>query len=557
MADNYKQNYRYEEDETDEGDSPIYDESENFFNNVTPVRVTMDGQDIGTGGSKLREVDIFGPMFILNDFSQLDLVAITPNGDQFGLQTTKEVVPLFKNTFVINSIYKPELAELPDSQYLEKIFQLKLPNVRQLIKNIFSMGYEKPTSVQTYCMVPIIQGRDAIIQSPAGTGKTGTMIIGSLFNFDVEDPALQLIVLTSTHELAYQIYEKTVKPLVPVGTKIALCVGKGGQNSQTNITSDPRLEKQEASQAQIIVCTLGKLYGYMCESKTPSGVVRKPCIHAENLKTFCMDEFDTILCPKEKNSATSMNSKVQIESVMKKLPEKAQRIFFSATTDRNEEAVTKASFYFRRYDTQRGEHFAMLQLKNNITIPTIKQYYVPIPKSDNFRGSKIDLDVKFEVLVDLITHLRIAQCIIFVNSKEMGQCLHSALQTHFQSNSIKITPVLVHGSLHADERDRIFRELHSGSIRYLISTDLNARGIDVHGVNLVINYDMPQLSQDGAGVATYIHRIGRSGRYGKVGTAISFIYQGDVEIYKREIAKNSAHNKLDNLPSDKLGELLG
>src|SRR5579872_7461767 len=243
---NYNQNYRYDEDEITEDNSPVYDESENFFNNVTPVRVTMDGQDIGTGGSKLREVEIFGPMFIINDFSQLDLVQMTPTGDQFGIQTTKEIVPLSKNTFVINSIFKPELTELPDNKYLEKIYQLKLPNVRQLIKNIFSLGYEKPTSVQTYCLIPIIQGRDAIIQSPAGTGKTGTMIIGSLFNFDVEDPTLQLIVLTKTHELAYQICEKTVKPLIPPGARVALCVGKGGQNTQTNITSDPVLEKQEA-----------------------------------------------------------------------------------------------------------------------------------------------------------------------------------------------------------------------------------------------------------------------------------------------------------------------
>ena len=536
--------------------SPVFDESENFFNNVKPKRITMEGSDISTS-NKVREVDVYGPIHLINSFSELTLQLLSDSDFEFGIQTENETVPLYHNTAVINSVYRKGMDELSDQEYLQKIYQLKTPVVNDMITRIYKIGYQRPTSVQTHCIIPVIQGRDAIIQSPAGTGKTATMIIGSLYNFDVEDPSLQLIVLTSTHEIALQIYEKAVKLLAPEKAKIALCIGRGGggQNTQTNISTDPRTERKEAENAQILVCTLGKLYGYMCETQIAGGQTRKPCLKLKNLKTFCMDEFDTILCPKEKNSSTAMNSKLHVEQVLMNLPPRAQRIFFSATTDRNEEAVRKASNFFRPYDPQRGEHFAMLQLKDNVTIPSIKQYYVAITRNMNNPVSKIDLDVKLDVLVDLISTLRIAQCIIFVNSIEMGKHLYQALQYTLQKSNIKITPVFVHGSLHAEEREHIFRDFQSGSIRYLISTDLNARGIDVHAVNLVVNYDMPQLIPDG--VSTYIHRIGRAGRVGKVGTAISFIYQGDVNTYINEISKSSAQNRLEPLPSNGLADLLG
>ena len=295
-----------------------YDDSENFFNNVQPARVPMDGSDIGTIGTRQREVDVFGQMHNVKSFSQLVLQTLTTDEDQFGIQTDNEFVPLHKNTFVINSIYRPGMEKLSDQDYLRKIYQIKKTIVEQLIKKIFEIGFETPKTVQTFCLIPLIQGRDAIIQSPSGTGKTGTMIIGSLYNFDVEDPTLQLIVLTSTRELAQQIHDKTVKPLVSPDAKVVICVGKGTQNTQTNVSTDPRLERQEAAGAQIIICTLGKLYGYMCESKTPSGGIRKACLNIENLKTFCVDEFDTILCPREKNNSTTMNSKAQIDEILRK-----------------------------------------------------------------------------------------------------------------------------------------------------------------------------------------------------------------------------------------------
>merc|ERR1712048_1171155 len=239
----------------------------------------------------------------------------------------------------------------------------------------------------------------------------------------------------------------------------------------------------------------------------------KRCLEVECLRSFVLDEADEML---------SVGFKDQIYDIFKMLPPDVQVCLFSATMPPGILEVTQR---FMR------DPVRILVKKDELTLEGIKQFYIAVDKEE----------WKLETLCDLYETLTITQAIIYCNARRKVDWLQEQMQNR------DFTVSCMHGDMDQRERDIIMREFRSGSSRVLITTDLLARGIDVQQVSLVINFDIPTNREN------YIHRIGRSGRFGRKGVAINFVTQGDLRSL-REI-EQFYQTEVEELADD-LGELL-
>lgn len=417
---------------------------------------------------------------------------------------------------------------------------------KYIIKQTFVMGYEYPSPIQSLAVLEMIQGRDVLIQSKSGTGKTHAFLFGCLWHFDPMDTALQHIFVTSSHEVAIQTFQKA-RILLPETTKIALCIGQKkdtaststggfktpiGTSSLTVKQKTLKEEREEVSSSQVIVCTMGKFYDFLCNKKY---------ISLKYLKSICIDEFDNIVSSRSKSrSTTIMNTEDQMVAIMNeitnnakrnKYPDAVQRIFCSATVSK--ESLEIACNYFRPYNKDVGEPFIVLLDIEDYTLEGIRQYYVICEKYDQ----------KKEILLDLIKQCRIAQAIIFTNRIETA----NDIKLYLDEQEIPFSSAVFHGGLPSVVRSNIHKDFIDNKIRLLISTDVTARGLDIHSINLVILFDMPEHLE------TYIHRIGRSGRFGRKGVAISFILVSSKMDERKKldsINECSKNSKIEELPKD-------
>lgn len=375
-----------------------------------------------------------------------------------------------------------------------------------------------------------------MIQFKAGTGKTWAFLFGLLWGFDPIDLALQYIFITSSHEVAVQIYDQTIS-ILPENTKIVLCIGQkkdtgatggfktpiGTSNLNKNIKT-LKQEKDEVGTAQIIVCTIGKFYDFLCNRKWVSST--------KYLKAICVDEFDNIVASKSRSRSSSiMNTDEQMAAIIREIPITAQRTFFSATV--SPQALEIAYSYFRPYSLLIGDPFIVLLDYEDYTLDGIRQYYVPCTSHQE----------KKDTLLDLVKQCRISQGIIFTNRIETANDIKKMMD----DQSVSISSAVFHGNLSASVRTEIHKNFVENKIRLLISTDLTARGLDVHGINVVVNFDMPDSLE------TYIHRIGRSGRFGRKGVAISLILVNSTKDEMRKVEginECSKNNKMEHLVED-------
>jgi translation initiation factor 4A len=307
----------------------------------------------------------------------------------------------------------------------------------------------------------------------AGTGKTATFAIGILQRLDQSLCECQALVLAPTRELAQQI----VKVIASLGDfmnlKIHACVGG------TAVRDDIRTLQEGV---HIVVGTPGRVYD----------MINRRALSLASVKLFVLDEADEML---------SRGFKEQIYDVFKFLPEHVQVTIFSATMPLDVLDVTQK---FMR------DPIRILVKKDELTLEGIKQFYIAIDREE----------WKLDTLCDLYSTLTITQAIIYCNTRRRVDWLTEQMQKK------DFTVSSMHGDLDQRERDIIMREFRSGSSRVLITTDLLARGIDVQQVSLVINYDLPTNREN------YIHRIGRSGRFGRKGVSINFIVKNDVRYMK-------------------------
>jgi translation initiation factor 4A len=347
----------------------------------------------------------------------------------------------------------------------------------ELLRGIYAYGFERPSAIQQRGILPMVSGKDTIGQAQSGTGKTATFAISVLQRLDLKMKECQGLILAPTRELAQQI-EKVVRCLGDfMGVTSHACVG--GTSVRTDMQT---LTKG----VQVVVGTPGRVYD----------MINRRILSLKKVKMFVLDEADEML---------SRGFRDQIYDVFQALPSDVQVCLFSATMPPD---VLEVSNRFMRDPIQ------ILVKTEEVTLEGIKQFYIAVEKED----------WKLDTLIDLYETLTITQSIIYVNTRRKVEWLTDKMAAK------DFTVSAIHGEMTAQDRELVMKEFRSGSSRVLISTDLLARGIDVQQVSLVINYDLPALREN------YIHRIGRSGRFGRKGVAINFVTTEDVR-QMRDIEK--------------------
>jgi len=363
-----------------------------------------------------------------------------------------------------------------------------------LLRGIYGYGFEKPSMIQNKAIPVLISGKDVIAQAQSGTGKTGAFSIGSLSRIDTSVKQTQLIVLSPTRELAEQIFN-VMKELSSY-TDISFCKVVGGTRVSdciTDLKSDP----------QVIVGTPGRIID----------MISKRHIFTDKLKMVVIDEADEML---------SQGFLELIYSIFQSIPRETQVGLFSATFPDELLEIT---------DKFMNNPEKILVKKEQLTLDGIQQFYINV-KHNNW---------KYEVLTDIYNTINIAQCIIYINSKnKLNQIYQSLINDNF--------PVgMIHGNLLTNERTDIMNKFRQGEIRILLSTDLLSRGIDIQQLSLVINFDLPIQKE------TYIHRIGRSGRYGRKGVAINFVTDRDIQ--DLEDLKSFYNTNIEEMPQN-IGDII-
>jgi translation initiation factor 4A len=358
-----------------------------------------------------------------------------------------------------------------------------------LLRGIYSYGFEKPSAIQQRGIQPILEGRDTIGQAQSGTGKTATFVIGALSRIDYGNHQCQALMLAPTRELAQQIQKVVLALGDYMKIRCHACIGG------TSVRDD--IDRLRDGQ-QCVVGTPGRVLD----------MIGKRHFRVDQLMTFVLDEADEML---------SRGFKDQIYDIFKTLPPNVQVCLFSATMA--PEILDLTTKFMR-------DAVRILVKKDELTLEGIRQFYVAIEKEE----------WKLDTLCDLYETLTITQAIIYCNTRRKVDFLADQMAKR------DFTISTMHAELDQKERDLIMREFRSGSSRVLISTDLLARGIDVQQVSLVINFDLPQNMEN------YLHRIGRSGRFGRKGVAISFVTNNDVRSMKD--IERYYHTQIEEMPMD-------
>ncbi len=338
-----------------------------------------------------------------------------------------------------------------------------------LLRGIYSYGFEHPSKIQNKAIPILVSGKDIIAQAQSGTGKTGAFLIGALQKLDVTKKETQMLVLAPTHELVHQIYE--VAKELSKFLDISIMEVVGG----TNVSE---CQKELDKIPQIIIGTPGRVLD----------MIQKKYLFTNNINTLIFDEADETL---------SYGFKFTIYNIVKTIPQTAQICLFSATIP--PEIIELSDSFMTNPES-------ILVKKEALTLEGITQFYINI---------KIN-DWKYDVLKDLYDTINISQCIIYINSKSKLMSIYDNL---IEDN---FPVAYIHGELTSQDRKKVMEDFRSGHSRILLSTDLLSRGIDVQQLSLVINFDLPKSKE------TYIHRIGRSGRYGRKGVAINLVTDRDI-----------------------------
>lgn len=347
-------------------------------------------------------------------------------------------------------------------------------NVKKALKEI---RYNKMTDIQKQAIPCILEGRDVIGQSQTGTGKTASFSIPMIEKIDKTSKKTQAIVLCPTRELAIQVTH-AVRRYLKYEDNIKCIAIYGGESIDRQILG---LKKG----VQIIIGTPGRIMDHM----------RRRTIKLNNVKMVVLDEADEML---------NMGFEEDIETILKDVPEDRQTVLFSATMNKRILGISKK--YLNKPKNIKIE-------AEELTVEKIKQEAI-----------EVKVKMKDETVCRILDVIQPKKAIIFCNTKKKVDNLIDVLK----SKGYKAE--CLHGDIKQTQRDRIMKKLKSGDVKILVATDVAARGIDVKGLELVINYDIPQEME------YYVHRIGRTGRNGNEGIAYTF-YTGKEKSKIKEIEK--------------------
>jgi translation initiation factor 4A len=362
---------------------------------------------------------------------------------------------------------------------------------KNILRGIFAYGFEKPSPIQRKAIQPIIDGKDIIAQAQSGTGKTATFTIGLLQKINLQEYDTQILVLSPTRELTAQI-ANVIKEIGAFMSNLKIQTLYGG----TSMEDSKHFSNK--SVPHIICGCPGRVYD----------MIRRGRIHTNTIKLLILDEADEML---------STGFKEQVYNIFQHLDSNVQVGLFSATLPEGISHIT---------DKIMRDPVRINVKREQLTLEGISQYFIALD----------DDKQKYSTLKDLFSHISLSNTIIYCNSVKRVQDLYEAMcEDGF--------PVChIHSNMDKTERDKSFYSFKTGSSRVLISSNVTARGIDIQQVSVVINFDLPKC------VHTYLHRIGRSGRWGRKGVGINFITRRDVQLIKK--IEQHYSTQIDEMPAD-------
>ena len=343
----------------------------------------------------------------------------------------------------------------------------KLPLTQAMLANLDALGYTKMTPIQNEALPAILEGRDVMAEAKTGSGKTAAFGIGVLHTLDVKKFRVQSLVLCPTRELADQV-AKELRRLARFQHNIKILMLTGGESFGKQLGS-------LSHQAHIIVGTPGRVLKHL----------NKESLDLSNLNTFVLDEADRML---------DMGFIKEIESVLAFVPKERQTLLFSAT-----------------YDTEVKE-VAHKLLREPIVVKTTTD-----EKPNEIEELFYACENKTDALVKIVAHKEPKNVIVFTNTKLEAKELAQRLIAR------KIDALAIHGDLEQYERNDVLVQFANGSTPILVATDVAARGLDIKELSMVINYDLPHTEE------TYTHRIGRTGRAGAKGVAVTLYEAYELE----------------------------
>ncbi|PSL06264.1 DEAD/DEAH box helicase [Cecembia rubra] len=342
----------------------------------------------------------------------------------------------------------------------------------EILKAVEDMGYTHPSPIQAQSIPLLLQGRDVIGQAQTGTGKTASFAIPIIDQVDVEFHKPQALILCPTRELAVQVEGEIVKLSKYKRGLSSTCI-YGGESIDRQIKS---LKKG----VQIVVGTPGRIMDHM----------DRGTLKLDHVGIIVLDEADEML---------DMGFREDIENILSECPEQRQTVFFSATMAKPILDLTKKF--------QDNPEIVKV-LRKELTVENISQVYYEVKPS-----------LKLELMSRLINLNQFALSVVFCNTKKTTDEVTEELMAR------GIQAEALHGDLSQAQRTKVMGKFRKGHVSVLVATDVAARGIDVDNVEAVFNFDLPLDEEN------YVHRIGRTGRAGKSGTAISFV-TGRKDMYK-------------------------
>ncbi|PVD26136.1 hypothetical protein C0Q70_13804 [Pomacea canaliculata] len=333
---------------------------------------------------------------------------------------------------------------------------------RDLLMGVFEKGWEKPSPIQEASIPIALTGRDILARAKNGTGKTGAYAIPILERADPSMDKLQALIIVPTRELALQTSQICIELSRHLGLKCM--VTTGGTNLKDDIM---RLYEP----VHVIIATPGRILDLM----------NKNLVKTDHCAILVLDEADKLL---------SQDFKGMLDSIISHLPSERQIMLYSATFPLSVEQ------FMRKHLNNPYE----INLMEELTLKGVTQYYAFVQEKQ-----------KVHCLNTLFSKLQINQSIIFCNSTQRVELLAKKI------TELGYSCYYIHAKMNQQHRNRVFHDFRQGLCRNLVCSDLFTRGIDIQAVNVVINFDFPRHAE------TYLHRIGRSGRYGHLGVAINLI----------------------------------
>ncbi|SDM23522.1 ATP-dependent RNA helicase DeaD [Catalinimonas alkaloidigena] len=372
----------------------------------------------------------------------------------------------------------------------ETLLFSELPLSPEVLQAVTDMGFEQPTPIQAQSIPVLLEGRDFTGQAQTGTGKTASFGIPAIERVDTNDRSVQVIILCPTRELAQQVTEEMRK----------LSKHKAGLNLTTlygGASYDPQIRDLKRG-VQIVVGTPGRVIDHL----------NRGTLKLDNVRYLVLDEADEML---------NMGFRDDMEEIIQHTSEARQTVFFSATMPPEILDLT------RRYQ---HDPVMVRITRKELTTDTIEQKFFEV------RGG-----AKLEAFSRLTHYYNIQLSLVFCNTKAQVDELVTQLQAKgFDAEAL-------HGDLKQAQRNHVMGRFRKGIVNILVATDVAARGIDVDDIEAVFNYDVP-LDEE-----AYVHRIGRTGRAGKTGLAITFVTGRDFGRLKGIMRYTKANIERGELPS--------